>query len=102
MADKPATIKSVSADAEPSLADVREDLDQLRTDFARLLETLGKTARHGVEGAAGEAGSAAADVTDWAEGQYLTLRESIREQPITACAVAAAVGVILGQFLLRR
>lgn len=102
MADKPASIKPISPDAEPSLSDVREDLEQLRADFARLIETLGKTARHGVEGATGEAGSAAAEVSDWAEGQYLTLRESIREQPITALAIAAGVGAILGQILLRR
>lgn len=100
MADKSETPKS--APAEASIADVREDLDQLRADFARLLETVGKTARHSVKGAAGEAESAAGEVSDWAEGQYLTLRESIREQPITACAIAAGVGVILGQILLRR
>ncbi|MFS8036366.1 hypothetical protein ACI7BZ_05265 [Xanthobacter sp. AM11] len=100
MAEKPEPLKS--APAEPSLADVREDLDQLRADFARLLDTLGKTARHGVKGAAGEAETAAGDVQDWAEGQYLTLRETIREQPVTACAIAAGVGVILGQLLLRR
>ncbi|MFG1345979.1 hypothetical protein V5F59_13885 [Xanthobacter autotrophicus DSM 431] len=87
---------------DPSLTDVREDLDQLRADFARLLDTLGKTARNGVKGATGEAEAAAGDVTDWAEGQYQTLRETIREQPITACAIAAGVGVILGQILLRR
>lgn len=87
---------------EPSLADLRQDLDQLRADFAQLLETLGRTARSGVFGAAGDAGSAASDVTDWAEEQYLTLQESIRDQPIKACAIAAGVGVILGQILLRR
>lgn len=99
MAEKSETPKAA---AEASVADVRADIDQLRADFARLLETVGKTARHGMNGAAGEAESAAAEVSDWAEGQYLTLRESIREQPITACAIAAAVGVILGQILLRR
>ncbi|MFG1181036.1 DUF883 family protein [Xanthobacter versatilis] len=92
----------VSTTPEPSLSDVRADLDQLRADFAQLIETLGKTAKHGVKGAKGEATNAAEDVTDWAEGQFLTLRESIREQPITACAIAAGVGVILGQILLRR
>ncbi|MDI4664091.1 hypothetical protein K9U40_07070 [Xanthobacter autotrophicus] len=92
----------VSTTAEPSLSDVRADLDQLRADFAQLIETLGKTASSGVKGAKGEAESAAEDVSDWAEGQYMTLRESIREQPITACAIAAGVGVILGQILLRR
>lgn len=100
MAEKPEVLKSVST--EPNIADVREDLEQLRADFARLLDTMGKTARQGVKGAAGEAENAAEEVSDWAEGRYLTLRETIREQPVTACAIAAGVGVILGQLLLRR
>lgn len=100
MVEKPQIVTAPAA--EPNLNDVKSDLDQLRADFAKLLETLGKTAKHSVKGAKGEAESAAGEMGDWAEEQYLTLRESIREQPITACAIAAGVGVILGQILLRR
>lgn len=103
MVDKPQIVTAQAAPAaEASLNDVKSDLDQLRADFTKLLETLGKTAKHSVKGAKGEAESAAGEVGDWAEEQVLTLRESIREQPITACAIAAGVGVILGQILLRR
>lgn len=102
MSVKPDDATETRQAVEPSLADLREDLDQLRSDFAQLLETLGRTARAGVRGATGDAGTAASDVTDWAEEQYLTLQESIRDQPIKACAIAAGVGVILGQILLRR
>ena len=100
MVDKPQIVTAPAAEA--SLNDVKSDLDQRRADFTKLLETLGKTAKHSVKGAKGEAESAAGEVGDWAEEQVLTLRESIREQPITACAIAAGVGVILGQILLRR
>lgn len=99
MAEKP---QIVSTPAEPSLSDVKSDVDQLRADFARLLDTLGKTASHSVKGAKGDAETAAGEVSDWAEEQVSSLRESIREQPITALAIAAGVGVILGQILLRR
>ncbi len=106
MVDKPQIVTSPAASsasaAEANLHDVKSDLDQLKADFTKLLETLGKTAKHSVKGAKGDAESAAVEVGDWAEDQVVSLRESIREQPIKACAIAAGVGVILGQILLRR
>ncbi len=107
MVDKPQIVTAPAASAsgsaaEANLKDVKSDLDQLRADFTKLLETLGKTAKHSVRGAKGEAESAAGEMGDWAEDQVVSLRESIREQPIKACAIAAGVGVILGQILLRR
>jgi len=94
--------KPFDAGVEPSLADLRQDLEKLRADFAQLVGTLGKTARHGVRGAAGDAEAAADEVTDWAEGQMNTLRERIVAQPLAACAIAAGVGALLGQLLVRR
>lgn len=97
MAEKP----DLSA-TEVSLADLRSDLDQLRTDVAKLVETLGKTAKRGVKSAAVDAEAAAGEVTDWAEGQAETLRSSIQSQPFTAVAIAAGVGALFGQILMRR
>ncbi|MFG1360008.1 hypothetical protein [Xanthobacter pseudotagetidis] len=97
MADKPVTAK-----VEPSIEDIRKDLETLKEDFTRLAETLGKTARQTAKDAAGGAEMAAGEVSDWAEEQYLQLRETIRAQPLTACAVAAGIGLVLGQVLLRR
>lgn len=97
MAEKPDTSK-----IEPTLEDVRQDLETLKADFTRLVDSLGKTARAGAKGAVGEAELAAGEVSDWAEAQYLTLRENIRAQPITACAVAAGLGLLFGQILMRR
>lgn len=91
-----------AAKAEPTLAELRRDVEALKADFARLVDTLGQTARHGARGAASEAEMAAAEMSDWAEEQYLALRENIRAQPITACALAAGLGLVLGQFLMRR
>lgn len=90
------------AATEPSLADVRADLEQLRVDFAKLVETLGVTARDGVKGAAYDAEAAAGEVKDWAEAQAETLRERIQTQPFTAVAIAAGVGALLGHIMLRR
>ncbi len=97
MVDKPDL-----AATEPSLADVRADLEQLRVDFAKLVDTLGTTARHSVKGAAYDAEAAAGEVTDWAETKAESLRETIIAQPFTAVAVAAGIGALLGHIMLRR
>lgn len=88
--------------AEPSLSDVRADLEQLRVDFTRLVETLGHTARDGVKGAANDAEAAAGEVKEWAEVQAESLRDKIQAQPFTAVAVAAGIGALLGHIMLRR
>lgn len=94
--------KTETPKAEAGLDDVRQDLEQLRADVARLIETLGKTAQHKVEGLAGEAQAQAAAASEWAEGHSVSVREAIRDQPLAACAVAAGIGFVLGQILLRR
>lgn len=91
-----------TAAVEPTIAELREDLDRLRSDIAKLLETAGKTAKVGLKGAKADAETAAVEVTDWAEERYLALRECVREQPVTSCAIAAGIGFVLGQILLRR
>lgn len=103
MPDKPEIVKpDLATKIEPNMQDLRQDLDALKEDLARLANTVSKTAKHGMRGAASEANAAAGEVSDWAEDQYLTLRDNIRAQPITACAIAAGMGFLFGQFLLRR
>lgn len=102
---KPKTAEISAAEAakiEPTLEELRQDVEALKGDFARLMDTLSQTARHGVRGAASEAEMAAGEVSDWAEEQYLALRENIRAQPLTACAIAAGMGLVIGQILMRR
>ncbi len=98
MADKLETTAAV----EPAIAELRADIDRLRSDLAKLVETAGKTAKVGIKGAKSDAEAAAGEVSDWAEEKYLSLRETVREQPVTSCAVAAGIGFVLGQILLRR
>ena len=102
MADKPMTDKPMTLNAEPSIEDIRKDLDALKQDFTRLAETIGRTAKRSAKDAAGGAEAAAGEVSDWAEDQYIQLRHTIRDQPLTSCAVAAGLGLVLGQILLRR
>lgn len=88
--------------AEPTLDDVRQDLERLRADLASLLESAGRGAKQAADEAVGAAEAKAETAGAWAEHRCASLRETIREQPLAACAVAAGVGLILGQVLLRR
>lgn len=94
--------KSAAPKAEPTLDDVRADLERLRAEFTRLLDAAGQGAQQKLEEAAGAAEAKVESAGLWAEGRCGALRDTIRAQPLTACAVAAGVGLILGQILLRR
>ncbi|MEP9376473.1 hypothetical protein ABLE91_07170 [Aquabacter sp. CN5-332] len=102
MADTPNLNPGSDFASDPHIAELKADLAAVKADLAQLIDTLSRTARHGVDGAQGEAEAAIGEVTEWAEAQYETLRESIQAQPLTACAIAAGIGVLLGQILLRR
>lgn len=102
MANKSETANPEAGTMEPTLEDLRRDVEALRADLARLADTLSQTARQGMRGAASEAELAAGEMSEWAEDQYMALREAIRAQPVTACAIAAGLGLVLGQFLMRR
>ncbi|WP_127090788.1 DUF883 family protein [Aquabacter cavernae] len=99
MADMP---KTGPAAADAHLDELKADLAAVKADLAQLMQTLSRTARHGVDGAGEEAEAAMGEVSEWAEGQYATLRDYIQEKPITACAISAGVGAVLGLILLRR
>ncbi|WP_454918279.1 hypothetical protein [Xanthobacter sediminis] len=102
MVEKSQSPKVEPASAEPTLDDVRQDLERLRADLASLLEAAGRGAKHAADEAVDAAGAKAETAGAWAGGRCDSLRESIRGQPLAACAVAAGVGLILGQVLLRR
>ncbi len=86
---------------ETDLAQVRADLEKLKDDLALLMDAMGRKAQRRVRHATDTAEVAAAGMGDWAEDQYAALRETIRAQPITACALAAGFGLLLGQMLRR-
>ncbi|MEW6255347.1 MAG: hypothetical protein AB1592_05270 [Pseudomonadota bacterium] len=101
MADMPQP-GPMPAPADAHLDELKADLAAVKADLAQLMQTLTRTARHGVDGATTEAEAAVGEVSEWAEGQYATIRDYIQEKPITACAIAAGIGAVLGQILLRR
>ncbi|MFG1418576.1 hypothetical protein V5F38_07765 [Xanthobacter sp. V0B-10] len=106
MVEKSAAPKAEAAHVEtavePTLDDVRQDLERLKAEISRLLDVAGQSARQAADEAVSAAEAGAESAGLWAEGRCGALRSTIREQPLTACAIAAGVGLILGQVLLRR
>lgn len=75
---------------------LKADFDRLRSDFDRLVKDLASTAKHGRDVAmrsGTEAVSAAREQVDVVADD---LSRRVRENPLTACAIAAGVGVVLG------
>lgn len=88
--------------AEPTLNDLRLDLERMRAELARLLDAAGDSAKAVADEALASAEVKAESASLWAGTQCESVRETIRRQPLTACAVAAGIGLVLGQVLLRR
>ncbi|MDQ0503459.1 hypothetical protein [Xanthobacter agilis] len=96
------TAAKVEEAAEPNLADVRQDLERLRAEIARLLDAAGQGAKDLADEAVTAAEVKVESAGVWAEGRCETVRETIRARPLAACALAAGLGLVLGQVLLRR
>lgn len=83
-------------------ARLREELETLRGDIARLGETVKtiteRSARTGVERARARAGQAREQVEDWTE----QLGQHVEERPYGSVMMAFGLGFVLGKLLDRR
>lgn len=75
---------------------LQAEMNQLRTDFGKLSETLRDLVRHGGEETAAKARESGERI--WAETKRnaRSVSQEIEEKPITAAVAAFSVGVILG------
>jgi hypothetical protein len=77
---------------------VRDDLDALHKDVRGLVSDVrgaaGREVRGAVDGAAGW-------VETWGQENLEGVRETVRSQPLTACALSIGAGAIIGALLLR-
>jgi ElaB/YqjD/DUF883 family membrane-anchored ribosome-binding protein len=91
---------------EERLEALRADLEALQGDMKGLAGGVGDIASQRV----GEmlkttedmADQITSQVEDWATDNVATLRETVREQPVLAMALAVSAGALLGAILLRR
>jgi ElaB/YqjD/DUF883 family membrane-anchored ribosome-binding protein len=91
--------------AEQTEADFRTlqaEVSQLRSDLAKLGDTLQSIARHGGAEMAGKLRNSALGVKDEAARAAETLAREIEERPVGTAVAAFAVGVVLGMLVSRR
>ena len=92
-------MSDASQPAAAGSSELKRDLDSLRADFDRLLKDLSASLLRGGGAAAkaGEEALSAARSQAAAAGDDLSQR--VRDNPLTACAIAVGIGVALGLLL---
>ena len=88
------------------LAALRADLEALQSDVKGLAGDAGDAASAKMNQALNDAMESVQDLTDrfedWGEDHLVSVRQSVREQPLAACALAMGIGTMLGAILFRR
>lgn len=82
-------------------SELRDELESLKGDVSRLLNTAGDTGKNRAEALADQIKSALNDLGETLSAQEENLESIISERPITSLASAFALGVVVG-FMLRR
>ncbi|MGQ3676412.1 glycine zipper domain-containing protein [Xanthobacter sp. TB0139] len=91
-----------TAENNVTLDHLRKELSQMREELAHMLENAGESARTKAKETAEKAEHMAGEASRVAGRGCGALKETVREQPVTACAVAAGVGLLVGLLLHRR
>jgi ElaB/YqjD/DUF883 family membrane-anchored ribosome-binding protein len=99
-------VRKKSTTLEGRLEALRDDLEALQSDMKGLAGGVGDAAQarlnEMLRNTEDMADQITAQVEDWTNDNAEQLRETVREQPLVACAVAMGIGALLGVILLRR
>jgi len=87
---------------EHRLSALRQDLEALQQDMRGLGEGVGEAAQERLKEALKATENLAAQMDEWTTENLDSLKESIREQPLAACAISLGIGALLGALILRR
>jgi ElaB/YqjD/DUF883 family membrane-anchored ribosome-binding protein len=95
-----------STTLEGRLEALRDDLEALQSDMKGLAGGVGDAAtarlNEMLRNTEDMADQISSQVEEWTNDNAEQLRETVREQPLMACAVAMGIGALLGVILLRR
>jgi ElaB/YqjD/DUF883 family membrane-anchored ribosome-binding protein len=83
-------------DETTSSPELKRDFDKLRADFDRLVKDLTSAAQRGRDVAMRSGSEALSAAKEQVDVVSEDLSRRVRENPLTACAIAAGAGVILG------
>ena len=88
------------------LAALREDLAALQADMKGLAGDAGDAATAKMNTALNDAMESVQDladrVEDWGDDHLSSIKESVRRDPLAACALSMGIGALLGAIFLRR
>jgi ElaB/YqjD/DUF883 family membrane-anchored ribosome-binding protein len=91
------------ADAtQPDLATLQGDIQQLRSDFAKITADMRNFANSGISSASGAAQESAERVWGEVKRQATQVGQGIEERPLTSALAAFASGLVLGMLLNAR
>ncbi len=82
--------------------DVRQELNALKDDLMTLRSDLGRTANAAIDGGREACNHLADKAAEEINHGVDAARETVSHRPLTAMAVAAGVGVLLGALICRR
>ena len=114
---KTAVKRDAAKHIDTRLSALRSDLDSLQKHAKGAVGDVGDVANDGAQAAieaarniaerayrlADEAATSITDdVEEWASDNLEAARDSVREKPLVAMAVAMGVGAVFGAFVLRR
>lgn len=98
--------RSNGEDLHARLATLRADLEALRNDVKGLAGEAGDAATSKMNEAINDAMESVQELAeraeDWGDDHLVSIRESVREQPLASCALAMGAGALLGAILFRR
>ena len=92
----------MASDMDMDLKTLREELIQLRKDFAKLTDTLEDTARHGASEAKERVRETVDGLRGEATGAAERLSHKIEANPIQGALSAFGIGIVLGLLLSSR
>jgi ElaB/YqjD/DUF883 family membrane-anchored ribosome-binding protein len=95
-----------SEDFQAKLDALKADLESLQTHVRGLAGDIGEVATERMNSALSDAMKSVHELTGrvegWSNDNLSSLRESVRNQPLSACVIAMGAGALLGAILLRR
>lgn len=82
--------------------ELKKTIEQLQGDLSKLVSRTVSAGRSGVAALRSQAGGAIGDVGEKYSESVEKLGDSIADHPLTAAAIAVAVGFVLGKLFTRR